>query len=154
MFFIGKNFVVGCQGASLGRKPTNDIVLSISVPVRSLCVCMCICEKLGERGSFRLSEIKDNVFSFIICCYFIKFHWNNYVLLLLLLFIIKKFSLLLIIYYELQNESGQGDEEREAVMNIDTAISSDHARIEMDPSTGLKPSLSFFFIFVNRLFLC
>lgn len=25
--------MVGCQGASLGRKPTNDIVLSLSVPV-------------------------------------------------------------------------------------------------------------------------
>ena len=41
----------------------------------------------------------------------------------------------------MQNEPGQGDEEREAVMNIDTAISSDHARIEMDPSTGPKPYL-------------
>jgi hypothetical protein len=35
-----------------------------------------------------------------------------------------------------QNDSGQGDEDREAVVNIDTAISSDHARIEMDHTTG------------------
>lgn len=29
--------MVGCHGASLGRKPTNDIVLSISVPVSGAC---------------------------------------------------------------------------------------------------------------------
>ena len=52
----------------------------------------------------------------------------------------------------MQNESGQGDEEREAVMNIDTAISSDHARIEMDSSTGPKPVL-FSFIYNYFAFL-
>lgn len=34
--------MVGCHGASLGRKPTNDIVLSISVPVSGLCVYVCV----------------------------------------------------------------------------------------------------------------
>lgn len=36
-----------------------------------------------------------------------------------------------------QNESGGlGEDEKEAVVNIDTAISSDHARIEMDHANG------------------
>ena len=34
-YISGRSFVVGSQGASLGRKPSNDIVLSLSVPVSS-----------------------------------------------------------------------------------------------------------------------
>jgi hypothetical protein len=38
----GKSFVVGCQGASLGRKPTNDIVLSLSIPVSPLALALAL----------------------------------------------------------------------------------------------------------------
>ena len=120
----GKSFVVGCQGASLGRKPTNDIVLSLSIPVRpqplpcvsvNLVLLYCYCILSGRL--------------MISITFFVS-------LTLSLTISITLFLSLSLLLYVSQNDSGQGDDDRESVVNIDTAISSDHARIEMDHTTG------------------
>lgn len=122
-----------------------------------LYACVYLCEKFGKRGRLREEEV-ERVCSILPCIATSSYSTVSNKCSSYLSYIDQKiFSLpFLIIFhkFELQNESGQGDEEREAVMNIDTAISSDHARIEMDPSTGLKPVLHFYlfnnFVYVNR----